>query len=171
MNIIVRPAVESDSGFFYNLRGVGAYQRFSTSTFNTTFKDHDLWFQARLRSPVDILFLAYDESENDIGYVRFEPDSSICAFRLSFAIVPSELGKGYSKPMLQSAISKLKASSGTLDLICITASVHNLNIPSKKALESVGFRRLYEPQPLALESRSSSQNSDYSVYALHVEGL
>lgn len=171
MSIIVRPAVESDSRFFFDLRGVDAYQKFSTYAFNVTFEDHSLWFKQRLQSCIDILFLASHQSGKDIGYVRFEPDSSLCAFRLSFAIVPSELGKGYSKPMILGAINKLRASADTFDCVSIIASVHTANIPSQRALAGAGFRKLYRPKQLSTDHVSSYQYSDYSVYALHIAGF
>ena len=78
--------------------------------------------------------MARNESNVNIGMVRFDIDADAQTANISIAIAPAEKGKGLAAPLLRRAIETFDR----LELV-LCASVKNGNTPSKKCFERNGF--------------------------------
>lgn len=143
MTLMVRPATTKDSRFFYNLRTFEGYQQFFSSSSSIAFSDHERWFSSRLDGSFNLLYIASCPA-CDVGYVRFEPHPSFHSFEISFAIVHTQLGKGYSGPMISQSLHLLRCAIPVSETICVIANVFDDNHPSRKALRQCGFSKLYQ---------------------------
>lgn len=100
------------------------------------FEQHERWFNSRLSSSEDRIFVVLDPAGKEVGYVRFKlvgQDAEV-----SVALDPRRRGQGYGPAAIQAA-SNLLLSSGPIHRVI--ARVKCSNGASRKAFERAGFVR------------------------------
>ena len=138
MNVVVKPASPSECRFFYDLRKTPRYQQYSRSPFEASYEDHLHWYASRMASPTPLLYVC-SAGVSNIGYVRFEPVILNEIYEISFAIHPSVLGKGYSVPMVRSALEQFCTLLDSPNVIRIVATAARENRPSQAVLAKLRF--------------------------------
>jgi len=138
MNLIVRPASNSDCRFLYELRKTPQYQPYCYSPFEASYENHLHWFASRMSSPTPLLYIC-SIGDCSIGYVRFEPVILNEIYEISFAMHLNVLGKGYSVPMVRSALDQFCTLLDSPKAIRIIATAARANIASQAVLAKLRF--------------------------------
>lgn len=135
---IVRNVNVSDSRNLLSWRNDPAVLRYQHTQQVITPVDHAKWLSVRLLEPKNLPFLAYEEDNHVIGYVRLdeaESDETI----ISILISPEFRGRGYGAAILKHFLNYVRGKGIAEPII---AYVHNGNIPSQKLFRSLSFNEL-----------------------------
>lgn len=107
---------------------------FNTDTFS--YESHQTWFQNFLNNNANLGFILSDQNEIPVGHIRFEPGDFIGGMKISIAVSPDHMGKGYGTMLLEKACKNEEVLQNTI--FCI-GEVKLNNVPSQKIFEKSKF--------------------------------
>ena len=138
MSLIVRPALHSDSSFFYALRTYSEYQEFFDGPGPSNIDEHEEWYAQRLKDPL-CTFLLAEVNGSPAGYVRFNKLINRSAYEISYALSPLHLGKGWGVKLICESVSYLMCEACLKLETIIIARIKPSNFRSRMVALRAGF--------------------------------
>lgn len=138
-NLIVRPALPSDSSQLLKWRNHELVRRFSKNSSLISEQDHENWIKSKLNPEYsNNRMYIFEENEKAAGVTRIDLiDES--RGELSIIVEPSFFSRGYGSIMLQKTID---LGFGEVNLAELTAIIHDSNFASIAIFTKCGFTKL-----------------------------
>jgi UDP-2,4-diacetamido-2,4,6-trideoxy-beta-L-altropyranose hydrolase len=102
------------------------------------WEEHVEWFKRKYARPGVMIFIAQDHLGVNIGQVRFEWTGGDDA-EIGISVDHARRGAGYATPLLLAAIELFFERT---DRKSVSAFIKESNVPSIRAFERAGFRRI-----------------------------
>jgi len=139
-NIKLRKATLDDMENVFKLSNDPEVRKVSINKDSIAWEDHVKWFTSKI-DDTNILFLvAFTDQIPFLGQVRFDFYGNGSDCLISFSMLKSERGKGYSSGMIREACNILQNIKNQ-NLQIIRAYVQPDNILSRKILLKNGFQQ------------------------------
>ncbi len=119
--------------------------------------EHLAWFEKAL-SRVGNTFWVAEVDGLVVGHVRFERLAA--AWELSYGLDPVVRGHGWSRPLVEEGVRRLRALGG-LPVVAVT---HEANVASQRVLEAAGFDR--DPDGHRLSGLGAEAPAGFRAYLL-----
>ena len=100
--VSLRPAEEGDCELLWQWRNEENTRRWSFNSDYIPYEEHKNWFLSKLNSANSEIFIVSDESESEIGQVRFDISQGKSA-EINISIEASKRNKGYGSATLRLA--------------------------------------------------------------------
>jgi len=165
----LRSACESDCYLLWEWANEAAVRASSFSQQSIGREEHDKWFRARLADTGCTILIAENEEGRPVGQVRFDVRPGESA-EIDVSVGPDFRGCGYGGTLINMAAGRMFA---TTRISRLDAFIRVENLPSIRAFERAGFRRVGEIQvrgQAAFHYRRERQRSpDIGRSATHVK--
>ena len=136
MNLTVRNLAFEDADLILGWRNSLEVRKVSRNSSQITAREHYSWVKSWLEPENRGYFWIYSESNNDIGYVRFDALDDPILFEISILIDGRMRGRGLGKMILEDSINRFAIKNeGKL----LRAVVHASNLPSLRLFSLSGF--------------------------------
>jgi UDP-2,4-diacetamido-2,4,6-trideoxy-beta-L-altropyranose hydrolase len=132
--LYLRPGAEDDSRRLWEWVNDPVTRQASFSSEPIPWDEHAAWFARRLQDPDSVMYLACDEEDNPVAFVRFDIDGSVAAIGINVA--PDQRGKGYGTEAIRLAGERL-AAERSIDRI--DAYIRPENQASLRAFAKAGY--------------------------------
>ncbi len=132
-------------------------REFSLSSKSITWDEHVKWFSEKLNSPYCYQYIAFINSCELVGQLRFDLNDKFQAI-VSISLEAHMRNKGYGKQILRLGLSQFLQNTKPA---CFLAIIKPENIASLKLFERVGFRRICNSN---LEDSFTYIYDDYSYF-------
>lgn len=130
----VRPAIDADCGWFYDLAMRPDVRNNSVRSEWFSREEHDEWWARRFNDPDTAMYVA-EVDGHVVGHVRYgKADAEMC--ELAISICPEYRGKGYGTQLLLATEALAYERLGTR---CAVALVLVHNTASKKTFIRAGY--------------------------------
>ncbi|SEW03429.1 UDP-2,4-diacetamido-2,4,6-trideoxy-beta-L-altropyranose hydrolase [Chitinophaga arvensicola] len=136
MDLAIRKADADDVQLYFDWVNDPLVREFAINTQPIIFENHYGWFHEKLKSDTAYLYVI-EQNHKPVGQVRFDIDKLTGEAVIDYSVSTNYRGKGIGKKMLRVAIQKLSADKA--DKLTLIALVNEMNIPSCRIFEKLGF--------------------------------
>lgn len=130
-----RRANLEDSNVYYQWVNDQAVREHSFNSTVVDLKDHERWFESKIKDDSCIMLIFQDENDVNIGQIRIQKEAENEAL-IGISIAEEHRGKGYAKEMLRIASNLFLEINENFR---INAYIKEKNSNSKYAFEKAGF--------------------------------
>ena len=164
MEIVKRPATQSDSELILMWRNSPSARKVSQSVNELSEVEHAIWFESRIDRLSSEPFWIMSKGGKDVGFVRLDfSDTKRDSFAVSIFVDPDFRAMGIGKQMLDLALDSVYAEHG----ICkYRAVIKRDNLSSIKLFESSGFELFMPIDDLFDEYRTPATRKDLSALSI-----
>lgn len=138
----LRPVTENDIWLLYEWANDPSVRRNSFNTNPITKEEHQSWFQKKLDSNLDHLYIygIIDEKsrKKEIGQIRIAEENSEGRAEISYSIAAPYRGKGYGKRMVLLLEDTVRRNYPAI--LILTARVKENNEASQHVFIACGFK-------------------------------
>lgn len=136
MDLTIRTANINDVQLYFDWVNDPVARELAINTTPIIFENHYGWFQDKLRSDTAHLYVI-ELNRKPVGQVRFDIDKENGEAVIDYSVSANYRGRGIGKKMLHIAIQRLSAN--TKNKFTLVALVNDLNVPSCRIFEKLGF--------------------------------
>ena len=141
MKLSLREVTIEDAEMLYRWRNHPKVRESSFCSDAIELEGHINWLKKKIDEPDCLMLLAFNESDEPIGTVRYDIDQSSLSAEIDIYLNPDCFGLGYGTALLNESIEYLKNARS--QLIKVVAKVLPQNITSCKVFEKSGFVNQY----------------------------
>lgn len=135
-NLSFRPAVAEDQSLIFEWRNYPEIVALSASKLPVAWEEHLVWFSNFLADSERMLLIIQDDSR-PVGQARFDKVANDTLI-MGIYLIPSMVGQGRGKRLIESACSYAKAKWPNSNYI--KAEIRKENIRSRRAFAAAGFK-------------------------------
>lgn len=133
--ISVRRVVEKDSEVIFKWRNDDLTRKMFRTPGLVEWEEHSKWLGITLADPNRCLLMCETKEGAPIAVVRFDIEAGRA--ELSISLSPIQRGKGFAPKCLSLAIDYFQKHYSLVSEL--VAEIKNINLPSRKSFERVGF--------------------------------
>ena len=149
MNFKIEKLSNKHIKYLYKLRNDKDVRKFSINNKIIKYKDHKLWFEKKINSKNNLIYIFLLKNNYKVGYVRFEKTKSLTY--VSIAISKKHRDKGFSKIILDNA-EKLTGKDNFF------AKVKKKNIRSISLFQSLDYYKYKTSKDFLIMKKKISKN-------------
>ena len=139
MNFLMRDVTFQDSEILLDWRNESKVRMYSRNSDLITKEIHTHWLSQRLLIICDQPFWMFENSQERIGFVRFDFDVALQHYEISIVLNPALRGKGFGEVILKTSIENCLALRSDSTFF---AEVHEDNPASHSLFLNCGFRKI-----------------------------